>query len=224
MPPTETPPGSQGTPNTPADGGNAGEPGPIPYARFDAVNRRLRDALGKIDALEGQLAESTARLGTVDALTGRVKELETTLESERGQWGTERSLMEAGLLDPEARDLALFYYGRQPEDGRPALGDWLKAAKEDPAKAPKGLQAYLQPATPQQPPDGAAPPATPAPEPTPQGGQRPPAAPLPNTQGGAGGGRLPAQGTFTAEQIRAMTPEQFKANKDAILGQIRTQG
>ena len=80
----------------------------IPYERFQTVNEQRKEAEQTIASLKAQLADVQKQAGAADALFSQVETLNKTLESERQTWNQERTLMGAGLLDKEARDLALW--------------------------------------------------------------------------------------------------------------------
>lgn len=203
--PTERDPGT----------GEAGEPGPVPYARFKEVNDKWkaaveghRTALADADRYKRELAAAEARLGTVDQLTARLQEMEASHAKDRASWDVERSLMDAGIVDQDGRDVARFLFDRLPEEGRPALGDWLKEAKADPSKAPKALQPYLGAASS----DAGA------------GAEGVGAGPtLPDSQRGTGGNKTPDNTGFTGEQIRNMDMATYEKNRTAILEQYGHQ-
>jgi hypothetical protein len=126
-----------------AGGGGGSTPKTIPYDRFQSVvteRNKLRDELA---AAKKEAKESTEKAATADTLSARVRELETERKAERAEWDVERGLMEAGLVDQESRDLAMFYYNKLDPKTREPMPEWYKKQKEAPDKAPRGLQAIL---------------------------------------------------------------------------------
>jgi hypothetical protein len=120
-------------------------------------------------------------------------------------WATERSFLEVGLSDPEARDIAALLHGKIPEGDRPPLADWLRAVKADPAKAPRALAPYLGTATKAE--------AGPAPA----AGTRPVTPPAPATKIET----TPAAGVaVSAEAIRAAAKRGDWKTFDALRAQL----
>ena len=118
----------------------------VPFERFTAVNDQRKAAEQEVQALKTQLADVSKQAGAADALFTQLETVNKTLEAERSTWNQERSLMSHGLLDQEARDLALWSYQRLGDD-KPELGAWLGSMKESPDNVP----AYLKPYFGQQP-------------------------------------------------------------------------
>ena len=107
----------------------------------------------------------------------------------------------AMLLEDDGRELVLHACERTPwsalaENARPSEGT---GAWPTSTPAPRGVRAYLP---------AAAPPAPPAAPPAPKG-----------TPGNAGvvPGQPPAAGQLTAAQIDAMTPDQYRQHRAALL-------
>ena len=164
----------------------------IPYERFQTVNEQRKEAEQTIASLKAQLADVQKQAGAADALFSQVETLNKTLESERQTWNQERTLMGAGLLDKEARDLALWSYSRIEGDDKPPLGDWLDGMRAEGAEVPAYLSPYLK---------GKA--------------DAKQAAPMPDTNRGA----MPTtieNGGYQKDSIAAMSVEEYKAHREKI--------
>jgi len=166
----------------------------VPYERFTTVNEQRKEAQAKIVDLTAQLAAVEKQANAADALFNQLETTNATLETERAAWGQERSLMGAGLIDPEARDLAIWSYNRQPEEGRPALGEWLDGMKAEGAEVPQYLAPYFKGAATDQA----------APTPT-----------MPDTNKGA----IPQDiesGGHKQGSISGMTADEYRAHRDKL--------
>jgi len=109
--------------------------------RFQAVvaeRNKLRDQLAEA---KSQMQTLTERAATADTLAQSLTKLEQQLKDEKASRAKESGLFEAGLTDPEDREMAEYHYAKLPGEGRPEIGDWLKQLKADPSKAPKALRA-----------------------------------------------------------------------------------
>lgn len=206
--------------------GGTGEKAPIPYDRFQAVVADRNDLKGKLEEMGRQVQSLTEKAATADTLAAQFREAQAALAKERESWGMERAIIGAGISDPEGVDFTRLAYERVKPDAagkKPSITDWL--GQRD--ALPKAIQAYMpsgdgaQQGT-QQGAQGA--------QGTQQGaqqGQQAQSNANPGQQGkpppNANAGTKPftaAPGTFTPEGIASLTPEQFKANRDAILKQI----
>lgn len=112
-------------------------PETIPKARFDAVVAERRAAEQRATAAEAKVAELTPLQAGLEeherALTGwRAKE---------ASWTDERTILGAGISDPDGVDFARHAWGRVAPEARPAGG--LKEWLGNPAGLPKAVQAYL---------------------------------------------------------------------------------
>lgn len=193
-------------------------PAMVPSARLREETSAKRAAMARAAELEAELAVLGKRASTADTLAKQLEEERAKYTSAASSWEAERAVYQLGITDPEAIEVARHLHGRLPEQNRPPLADWLKAAKEDPGKAPKALVPYLaQPAAPAAP---AAPaPASPAPSPSPSAAssQRP-------------GVTAPAAATtqLDAGQIRALYQEAARTGDwskwDAVRSSIRGRG
>lgn len=198
------------------NGGGAQEPGPIPYGRFQAVVQERNALQDRIAGLERTVQGLTEKGATADTLAAQLREAQQKHEAERSAWGTERAIVGAGITDPEGVEFARLAYERMKpgEDGKkPSITDWL--GQRD--ALPKAVRAYLS--------DGAAQQG--------QGGQQGQQGQGANAGGQVGqgqqgqgkgpaanGGVKPYSGApaaFTAEAVAKMTPEQYRASREAIL-------
>jgi hypothetical protein len=169
-------------------------PETVPYSEFSAARKERADALKRVADLEAQVAQVAELQKTVE-----------TYKAKEAEWGTERTLMESGFLDPEARDVAKYLYSRLPEKDRPALPDMVKTWTADPSKAPRPLQPYLAASKTQD-------------EGKPEAGgeqQKPEPAGLPPQNKGARS-TAPATSPLSAEQIKNMSLDEYKKHRESI--------
>jgi len=136
-----TPPPAQTTTTAPPDDGK----GPVPYTRFDEV-RRERDDWRK-------RAESAATIeADLTAARESFAKLQAELDAERNGRVEDRAFAGAGLLDPDAQDVARLLYGKVAEKPDGGLASWLKFVTEKPESAPLALRPYIgQPPKPPKP-------------------------------------------------------------------------
>ena len=192
---------------------------PIPYERFQKVNEARRAAEEQIKALEARITE-------VEALATRAKDLEVALAKAERVASNLTATVDHGITSKDGRELAEYCYSKTPEDGRPAFNEWLTGQRE----APTGLMKHAWPSPTPSP--------SPSPTPPPPAQEAPvselesseaapkadtaietPTAPQPNVNGQA----VPdprAHPTFSADVIRGLTPEQYRAQRDAIVGSL----
>lgn len=189
--------------------------GPVPAARLRDETAAKRKAQERVAELEQAIARLEQRAATADTLAKQLEEAQSRFASATTAWDSERAVYQLGITDPEAIEVARHLHGRLPEQGRPPLAEWLRAAKDDPSTAPRALSPYLT---------SAAPPAAPsAPQPAPSPavsatGQRPAAV-------------APAagQGALDAVQIRQLREEcartgdwsRWKEAQPAIRASVR---
>ena len=162
----------------------------IPRDRFDRVYAERADLKKQVSARDAQIADLQSQL------EGHAPQLEelAKLQQLQGQWTIERSIMSAGITDPEGVDFTALAYQRLGDDP-PPISEWLAARDE----LPRGVLAYMaEPAQPKQEPD-----------------QPKPKQPVDKTA--AGGNPLVVE--FTPEQIANMSPGEYRENRDAILAQ-----
>lgn len=105
----------------------------IPYERFAEV-------VGERNTYKAKADEADAHKAALEAeRAGRA--------ADRAAWEDERALMQLGLVDPEAIEVARYIHSRLPADGRPKIAEWVGGFAADPSKAPVALRGYLgQPA------------------------------------------------------------------------------
>lgn len=109
----------------------------------DGVEARIKALASARDAAKVEAAELRAAKAALEAELAPLRETAVKYETEAKAWASERTFLEVGISDPEARDIARILHERIPEAERPALDVWLRAAKQDPTTAPKALQPYL---------------------------------------------------------------------------------
>lgn len=192
-------------------------PAMVPSARLREETSAKRAAMARAAELEAELAVLSKRASTADTLAKQLEEERTRYSTAFSSWEAERAVYQLGITDPEAIEVARHLHGRLPEQGRPALADWLRSAKEDPSKAPRALVPYLaQPAPAGPAASAAASTAAPAPSPSPSAAssQRP-------------GATAPAAAAtqLDAGQIRALYQEAARTGDwskwDAVRSSIR---
>ena len=167
----------------------------VPYDRFVTVNEQRKEYQAKVADLTAQLAAVEKQAGAADALFTQLEQVNATLESERQAWTQERSLMSAGLLDQEARDLAMWSYNRQDADSRPPLNEWLDGMRAEGAEVPQYLAPYFKKA---------------APEPTPT-----PAPAMPDTNRGAVPSEIESA-SHKPGSISGMSAAEYREHRDKI--------
>ena len=169
----------------------------VPKTRLDKAIKARDEAAAAAKLAEEAHAAKLAEVEAQVAAAASVPDLQAqiaTLTGERDGLVLRGQVMSAGLTDAEGIDLALLAWGRVAEDARPpgGLSEWLTS----PA-APRGVRAYLPQA----------------------------AAPKPAESGKAAAPVVPhqpsAQAGLTAEQIRALTPEQYLAHRASLASQLR---
>ena len=196
----------------------------VPWERFTQVNDRMK-------AAEAKVAELTQVASSVSAYQSELSDLRGQLAQTQQQMSTTNTLLGAGIYDGEQRELAQYCYSKLPEEGRPALNDFLSQQRE----APSGLMRHVwgqrpaattqTPAAPISEPQAAPQTAAPISEPQPAAPQ--PAAPQtaaphdPNA-GAVNHQRPPAQ-AMGQDYIRSLTTEQYRAQRDKILATLGKQ-
>jgi hypothetical protein len=182
----------------------------VPADRLSKVTEQRRAAEAARDEALGKVAE-------LEEATGRLGELESqlsTLAAERDALTLRADIMSAGVTDPEGVAIVSTLWAALPDDARPSegLSGWLTSPD-----APRAVRVYLQQdEPPAAPPAAEPPPAVPPAAPPP--GVRPP-----STQG-LRPTPPPAQGGPSAAQVAAMTPEQYRAQRDELLRLARQGG
>ncbi len=195
------------------------------------AQERIRALSARIAELEGWKRENESKIATADALTTQLQSLKADHEKAAQGWATEKAILAAGISDPEGVDFARVAYERvQPgQNGqRPDIASWL--ANKD--ALPRAVRAYLAEA-PANGANGA------------QGGSGNTGAGNTggntgngaNGQAGAGNGQggnkvqapnpnngakpyTGAPNQFDAQSIQSMTPEQYRANREAIFASV----
>ena len=168
----------------------------VPYDRFAQV-------VSERNSLNARIAE--LEQGTSANEIARLKAALEEKEAGYGKQSREIELLRAGVTDQDTADLVDYYYGKLPAKDRPTVGDWLKSLKEKPDTVPVGLKHVFSAQTPGTP-------GTPV--------KTPPA-----LGGGNAGAATPGspKSAYTAADIMGMSPEQYKANRETILGGYRSR-
>lgn len=189
--------------------------GPVPAARLRDETVAKRKAQERVAELEQAIARLEQRAATADTLAKQLEEAQSRFTAATSAWDSERAVYQLGITDPEAIEVARHLHGRLPEQGRPPLAEWLRAAKDDPSTAPRALSPYLTSTSPPVAPSAPQPAPSPAVSAT---GQRPAAV-------------APAagQGALDAVQIRQLREEcartgdwsRWKEAQPAIRASVR---
>lgn len=175
----------------------------VPYSRLQQVIRERDEARAQIQAATDQVTPLQSRLQAIEA--------------EHATAQRSLAMHRAGLHSAEAHGIAEYLHGRLPEQGRPALDQWVSAIVADPASAPLAMRPYLQAATTPAP---AAPTAQTPPVDTQQAATAPPAAGAPPTAPRSSATAVPAPAAtpdWTPERIAALSPAEFEQRKTEIL-------
>ena len=200
----------EGTPNDTPAGDGENTPGPVSYKRFDQVNRQRGELQRQVGELQRQVNDLEAARGNYDTLAQQLADLKASHETERGVWAREKTVMGAGITDPDGIAVANMFYERLPEEGRPDIGEWVSGFREDPSKAPKPLQPYFAeaPSPPQQhqqPPNGKTKPS----------GRR-----LPDSNNGTRSGAPSPAGKPLGG---GLTRDAWKANREQAIAQVSNE-
>lgn len=126
-----------------ADEQGEGGKAPIPYDRFQQVVAEKNALNERVGALEKEARTYQERAATADTLAKQIEQIKAEHSKAASAWDRQRALIGAGIVDDEGIELADYYYGKVPEKDRPAMGDWIKAMREAPDKAPKALRTWL---------------------------------------------------------------------------------
>lgn len=176
----------------------------VPKARLETVTEQRKAAKAEAKAaeeraaqIEAQLAEAGNSQDTIDSLNGRIKELEAA----KGTWELQKTIMGAGITDPEGLSVISTLWSALPEDKRPdgGVSEWLTGDS-----APKAAKAYMVADTQQG--------ETEAETKTAEVQTR---AGLPNANSGIKQSSN-ADGQFTAQRIAQMTPAEYAQHREAI--------
>jgi hypothetical protein len=126
-------------------------------------------------------------------------------KAEREALRLEREIMSAGVMDAEGLEYVQHAYSKLPAEGRPSISEWMSNKEA----LPKAVRAYLS--------DTAAPTTT-----TTTAAPTPAPAPAPSTARAAVAAAPDAPQSWTAEAIARLSPQEFKANREAIFAALRT--
>lgn len=175
---------------------------------------RIRALSQERKQLRAQIEEMTARLEAASELSkqaetykAQVSEWEQKYGAAESGWKVERELFARGITDAEGIEFVRLAYDRLPSEGRPELGAWLDGVDA----LPKAVRAYLPsgtPAAPASPGSSSTGPQTIAPPPANAGAKAP----------SSGHG---APSAFSPEAISRMSPTEYRAARDSILGNLR---
>jgi hypothetical protein len=166
--------------------------------RIQKLSAQRGEALDRITELEKELEGLRPLAESGQAWKTKAEEMEAAHETAAGKWGTERSLLEAGVKDAELRELFAWQYERTPADGRPPFGEWLNGLNAE--NAPAALRAYL-PGEAKSPSTAEAPKSAPQPPPAADTGTKT---------------TPPADRTLSADDIRGSTAENWSQVRERL--------
>ena len=197
-------------------------PKEVHLRRLAAKTAKIEEATTTIADLRAQLAavpDVSEIQGRLDALQATHGELQATHDRHIAESTTREALLSRGVTDAEDMDLVRYRHSRLPEEGRPALSDWLDAG----AKTDRYLTALLgvPPVSHDAP---SAPQAVATPAPATPAATTPPATPAPtvNTNNGVAA-TPPLSSPLSIERITQMpSDERIKRNDEiqAFLGAL----
>jgi len=166
------------------------------------ANARIRQLVARVKELEARVGELQPLAESAEKYRTQLDEQKAMSKAEREALRLEREIMSAGVMDAEGLEYVQHAYSKLPAEGRPSISEWL-GNKE---ALPKAVRAYLS--------DTAAPTTTTAaPTPAP--------APAPSTARAAVAAAPDAPQSWTPEAIARLSPQEFKANRDAIFAALR---
>ena len=166
------------------------------------ANARIRQLVARVKELEARVGELQPLAETAEKYRTQLDEQKAMSKAEREALRLEREIMSAGVMDAEGLEYVQHAYSKLPAEGRPSISEWL--GNKD--ALPKAVRAYLS--------DTAAPTTAPAaPTPAP--------APAPSTARAAVAAAPDAPQSWTPEAIARLSPQEFKANRDAIFAALR---
>jgi hypothetical protein len=166
------------------------------------ANARIRQLVARVKELESRVGELQPLAETAEKYRTQLDEQKAMSKAEREALRLEREIMSAGVMDAEGLEYVQHAYSKLPAEGRPSISEWL-GNKE---ALPKAVRAYLS--------DTAAPTTAPAaPTPAP--------APAPSTARAAVAAAPDAPQSWTPEAIARLSPQEFKANREAIFAALR---
>ena len=183
--------------------------------RIVALAAEKAQLRSQLDGLAPQLAAAATLRSELDTLRAQHDVQRAEWQAAQTGWTTERAILSAGIVDPEAADIVAHAYGRvavPAEGAKPSLSEWL--ANRD--ALPKGVRAYLPDAS-----GAVAAPATTGQAPAPVA-----LPPTPSVNAGASSGTAAPAKTFSPEAIQQMlgTPQgraAYAANRTAILASLK---
>lgn len=178
------------------------EEGTVDSVDTGAANARIRQLVARVKELEARVGELQPLAESAEKYRTQLDEQKAMSKAEREALRLEREIMSAGVMDAEGLEYVQHAYSKLPSEGRPSISEWL--GNKD--ALPKAVRAYLS--------DTAAPIATTAaPTPAP--------APAPSTARAAVAAAPDAPQSWTPEAIARLSPQEFKANREAIFAALR---
>ena len=181
----------------------------VPKDRLAKVAQQRKDAEATAADLQAKVADLSAQLEASAALSEQV----ATLTADRDRLTARAAIMQAGITDPEGIEVVEALWAARPEDARPpdGLTGWLTS----PDELPRAVRAYL-------PSDAStAPTADPAPAAAPTEPAAAPAATAAPVNGhrpagiqGVRSSQPASSGRMTDEQIRSLSPAEYRAWRD----------
>lgn len=112
----------------------------VPYATFQATNSKVKELETQLSTVQTELQAATERAATADTLAQTVAQLKEEHRARQVAWDEERSLLGAGVTDPEDVELVRFQFGRLPAEGKPkSVTDYVASLKAEGAAVPKAL-------------------------------------------------------------------------------------
>lgn len=174
--------------------------------RIAKIAAQKAEALSRVVELEAQLAELSPLAEAGSSWEAKFTELETSSQTAQTAWLSERELLQAGVRDPEIRELYQWQYSKLEAEGRPEFGAWISGLTAE--TAPAALRAHL--------PGGSSPsPAAAPPAPAPAAASP---APLPVTPR-SDASTLPtpsASHSLSADEIRGTGADNWAAVRDRL--------
>jgi len=169
----------------------------------------------QLDGLAPQLAAAATMRSELDTMRAQHDVQRAEWQAAQTGWTTERAILSAGIVDPEAADIVAHAYSRVAVAAggqKPTLSEWLLNREA----LPKGVRAYL--------PDTSG--AVAATATTGQAATPVALPPTPSVNAGASSGTAAPAKTFSPEAIQQMlgTPQgraAYAANRTAILASLR---
>lgn len=176
-------------------GGGEGE-ARIPKERFDQVNNKLKEASGRLAALELEVEPLRKAADAASQWQAKFKQLETEHNSLKTQHQAHVEGVKAGITSPKVLEHAYREWAELPEKDRKPFGETLQVWREKPDEAPELLRPHFAAG-------GKADAA---------GGKKPPTPPAANR----GAGAPPAPGQRVA--VKDMSDEQRKRLHGTFFG------